>query len=66
MVTVRELVVLSGSFVSRSKSVKHRAPPLRGRASHDRYAVFTVEAREISLCYKSLGAQRSSKPGPLA
>ena len=42
VVTARELVVLSGSFTSHSKSVR-RLRHLRGHASHERYTVSNVE-----------------------
>ena len=48
MVTARELVVLSGSFTSHSKSVRGLSH-LRGHASHERYTASTVQRREINL-----------------
>ena len=48
MVTAGELVVLSGSFTSRSMSVR-RYHHLRGHASHERYIVSNVEGRELNL-----------------
>ena len=48
VVTVTELVALSGSFTSHSKSVR-RPRHLRGHADHETYTVSSVEEREINL-----------------
>ena len=64
VVTARELVVLSGSFTSHSKSVR-RLRHLRGHASHERYTVSNVEGREINLHRPIPRAQRI-EPGTAA
>ena len=60
MVTARELVVLSGSSMSNSKSVK-RHRHLRGSATHERHTVSSVEDQELNL-HKPL-PKRASNPG---
>ena len=54
VVTAREHVVLSGSFMFQAKSVR-RLRHLRGHASPERHRVSNVERREINLhkCYLS-------------
>ena len=48
MVTARELVILSGSFMFHSMSVR-RLRHLCEHASHERYTVSNVEGREVNL-----------------
>ena len=61
VITARELVVVSGSFVSYSVSVRrHRL--LRGYASHERYTVSSVAGGEINL-HKPIPRATGKKPG---
>ena len=65
VVTARELVVLSGSLTSHSKSVR-RLRHLRGHASHERYIVSKVEGREINLHMPIPRAPPGIEPGAAA
>ena len=64
VVTARELVVLSGSFMSHSMLVR-RLHHLRGHASRERYTVSIVEGREINL-HKPLQSTAGIEPGAAA
>ena len=48
VVTARELVILSGSFTSHSKSVRWLCH-LHGHMSHKRYTVSSVEGQKVNL-----------------
>ena len=61
----KELVVLSGSFMSHSKSARTASPFLLGRASHERYTVSNVEGREINL-HRPIPSAPGIQPGAAA
>ena len=64
VVTARELVILSSSFMPHSMS-KRQHRHLCGHASHERYTVSYVEGRETNL-QKPLPGAMGIEPGPAA